>query len=313
MKAVVRSKYGLAEVLEVKDVERPVPKVKELLVRVHATTVNRSDIHVLTGKPFFMRFFTGLTSPTLRITGSDFAGQVEATGANAKRFKTGDRVMGFIDMGAQSHAEYLTIDESKVVPMPANATFEQAAACLEGAFYAISGIQLVNPTSSQNALVIGGTGAIGSSYIQFLKNYGTPITAVCGREHAPLVQSLGASRIIDYHTEDFTKIKEQFDLILDAVGKTTFNKCKHLLKPGGIFCSAQPGFITAFLTSFGANKKEIVAIPKNLIGNLNHIRTLFEEGKFVPVIDRKYSLEQIADAYTYVASGQKVGNVIITI
>ena len=312
MKAAVRSKYGSPEVLTVKEVDPPIPKGDEVLIRVYATTVNRSDYHVLTGKPFFMRFITGLLGPKLSITGSDFAGQIEATGKNAKRFKAGDKVMGFIDMGAKSHAQYLCISEAKVTSTPSNVTYKQAAACLEGAFYALSGIQKTKPRAGQKALVIGGTGAIGSSYLQFLKFYGVDVTAVCGGENSALVRSLGASRIIDYKTEDFTQTSDQYDFVLDGIGKSGFGKCKHLLTPNGIFVTSQPNLINVLLTSLGSGKKEVFAIPKDLMRNLDFIRDLVEKGKFIPVIDREYSIDKIADAYRYVASGQKIANVVIT-
>lgn len=311
MKAAVRSQYGSSEVLTIKDIDTPIQKANEVLVRVHATTVNRTDYHVLTGKPFFMRLITGLFKPSLSITGSDFAGQIEATGENARKFKVGDKVVGFIDMGARSHAQYLAIDEAKITRAPANATYEQAAACLEGAFYAMSGIQLVKPRAGQTALVIGGTGAIGSSYVQFLKFYGVEITAVCGAENSALVRSLGASRIIDYKTEDYTKDNNRYDLVIDGIGKSTFSQCKHLLKEKGIYSSSQPGLFSTLLTSMSSGKKEIFPVPRKLMENLGFICDLVEKGKFTPVIDRTYPLDKIADAYRYVATGQKIGNVVI--
>jgi len=312
MKAAVRSRYGSPDVLTVKDVDPPIPKANEVLVRVHASTVNRSDYHVLTGKPFIMRFFTGLFAPSLSITGSDFAGQIEAMGKNAKRFNVGDKVMGFIDMGAKSHAQLLTLTETKVTSMPGNVTYQQAVACLEGAFYAICGIQKTKPRAGQKALVLGGTGAIGSSYVQFLKYYGLEVTAVCGGENNELVKSLGASRLIDYRTEDFIKSSDQYDFVLDAVGKSDFARCKHLLKPHGIFSSSHPNFVNGLMTSLKSGKKEVVAIPKDLMRNLDFIRGLVETGKFIPVIDREYPIDKIVDAYKYVASGQKIANVVIT-
>jgi NADPH:quinone reductase-like Zn-dependent oxidoreductase len=312
MKAAVRSRYGSPDVLTVKEIEQPIPKENEVLIRVYATTVNRSDYHVLTGKPFFMRLITGLFAPKLSITGSDFAGQIEATGKNAKRFKAGDKVMGFIDMGAQSHAQYLTISETKVMSTPSIVTYKQAVACLEGAFYAINGIQKIKPEAGQKALVIGGTGAIGSSYVQFLKFYDVDVTAVCREEHSELVKSLGASRIIDYKTEDFTHTSDRYDFVLDGVGKSDFGKCKQLLKPHGIFISSQPNIFNCLMASLKKGKKEVIAIPKDLMRNLNFIRDLVEKRKFMPVIDREYSIDKISDAYRYVASSQKIANVIIT-
>lgn len=311
MKAAVRLVYGLPDVLNVQEVEKPTPNKDEVLVKVHATTVNRSDYHVLTGKPFFMKFFTGLLKPKLSITGSDFAGQIESIGVNVNRFKIGDKVMGFIDMGAQSHAEYLTISEDKVTAAPSNLSYEQIAACLEGAFYALSAVQRLKPQLGQKALVYGATGAIGSSYVQFFKYHGVYITAVCGGENRELVRSLGADKIVDYKTEDFTKDHERYDFVCDGVGKCSFAQCKHLLTENGIYTSSEPNLLQVLMSSFTGRKKEIIAIPKDLIANLEVIKKLAETGDFKPVIDRKYPLKKIREAYTYVAAGQKIGNVII--
>jgi NADPH:quinone reductase-like Zn-dependent oxidoreductase len=237
MKAAVRSKYGLPEVLSIQEIEMPTPKHNEILVKVYATTVNRSDYHALTGKPFVMRFFTGLFKPTLSITGSDFAGQIKGIGENVKSFKVGDTVMGFVDMGLKSHAEYLALPETKAVHTPENVTYDEAVACIEGAFYALSAIKGMKPVAGQTALVIGATGAIGSSFVQFLKYYGVSTTAVCGGENSKLVKSLGADKIIDYRTEDFIKDTAKYDMVFDAVGKYGFVKCRSLLKDKGQYSS----------------------------------------------------------------------------
>lgn len=313
MKAAVRSKYGTSEVLSVQEVEKPTPKDDEVLIKIHAATVNRSDYHVLTGKPFFMRLLTGLFKPKLPITGSDFAGQVEATGKNTKLFKAGDRVMGFIDLGSQSHAQYMTISETQVTSAPANVSYAEAAACLEGAFYAYSGMSYINPKAGQKALVIGGTGAIGSSYVQLLRYHGVHVTATCRGEHSQLVRVLGAEEIIDYQTQDFTRVKDQYDYVFDAVGGHSYSKCRHLLKKGGAFSSSgdATNILVSLLTPRSGGRRVIFPIPRNLIGSLNQIKDLVEKGSFKPVIDRKYPIEKIAEAYAYVASGQKVGNVVI--
>jgi len=313
MKAAVRITYGLPAVLSVQEVAKPTPNKGEVLVKVYATTVNRSDYHVLTGKPFFMKLVTGLLKPRLSITGSDFAGKIESVGENVNRFKIGDKVMGFIDMGAQSHAEYLTISEDKITAAPSNLTYEEVAACLEGAFYALCAVQLLKPKAGHKVLVYGATGAIGSSYVQFFKYHGVYVTAVCGGENRELVSSLGADKIIDYKTEDFTKDRERYNFVCDSVGKCSFSQCKHLLTEKGIYTSSEPNLWRLLVSFFSGNKKEIIAIPRDLIANLEVIKNLAEEGHFKPVIDRKYPLEKIKDAYTYVATGQKIGNVIITI
>ena len=318
MKAAVRTKYGLPGDLSVKELEIPTPKADEVLIRVHAATVNRSDCHVLSGKPFFMRLLTGLFKPRSSTTGSDFAGEIEDIGSGVKLFKPGDRIMGFGGaLGCGSHAQYFVLPEKKaskvIVPMPGNLTYDEAAACLEGAFYA-SWIIRLKPTKGQKALVYGATGAIGSSYVQFLKYYGVYTTAVCGAENADLVRNLGADKIIDYKTKDFTQDDELYDYVLDGVGKTSFMACKKLLKKKGIFSSSNGAInlLWVLITPLFGGKK--VAFPGgvSIIEGLNFIKSLVEKGSFKPVIDRRYPLEKIVEAYTYVATGQKLGNVIIT-
>jgi NADPH:quinone reductase-like Zn-dependent oxidoreductase len=223
--------------------------------------------------------------------------------------------MGFIDMGAQSHAEYLVIRETKAVAAPVNLDYDEAVACLEGAFYALCSLKAMKPVAGQTALVYGATGAIGTAYLQLLKYYGLDVTAVCSADNKLLVESLGARRVIDYKTEDFTKDQGSYDLVLDAVGKISFRQSKHLLKKNGQFTSSG-GFANVFLaliTPLLGGRKVVFAIPKNVTAGLSFIKGLAESGAFKPVIDRRYPLDRIADAYSYVASGQKIGNVIITI
>ncbi|HEV8285771.1 MAG TPA: NAD(P)-dependent alcohol dehydrogenase [Chitinophagaceae bacterium] len=319
MKAAVRSRYGLPGDLSIKELEIPTPKGDEVLIRIHATTVNRSDCHVLSGRPFFMRLFTGLFKPRSSIIGTDFAGEIAATGSAVRSFQTGDKIMGFGGgFGCGSHAQYFTLPETRaikvMVPMPGNLTYNQAAACLEGAFYAASVFMGLKPTAGQKALVYGATGAIGSSYVQFLKNYGVYITAVCWNENAELVRSLGADKIIDFKKEDFTKDNERYDFVFDAVGKSSFFKCKKLLKKKGVYTSSGGAInlLLIFITPLFGGRKVVFPPPKSIKAGLDFIKGLVENGKFKPVIDRKYPLEKIAEAYTYVASGQKIGNVIIT-
>ena len=314
MKADFRSKYGPPKVLSIKELDTPTPKGNEVLIRVYAASVNRSDYHVLTGKPFIMRLFTGLFKPKLAVTGSDFAGQVEATGPAVRSFKVGDKVMGFGGgFGIGSHAQYITFAETKrIVLMPGNITYEQAAACLEGTYYAAMGIIQLKPVAGQKALVYGATGAIGSAYVQFLKYYDVYVTAVCGGENSELVRSWGADKIIDYKTEDFTKDNGQYDFVIDAVGKSSFAKCKRLLKKKGIYApsgGSENLFLVLMKPLLGGKK---VLFPKDAKGNLGFIKELLEKGSFRPVIDRIYPLDKIAEAFTYVATGQKIGNVIIT-
>lgn len=314
MKAAIRSKYGSGEVLSIQEIDKPTPSGNEVLIRVYAASVNRSDYHVLTGKPLFMRLFTGLFKPKRAVTGSDFAGQIEATGPAVKSFKAGDKVMGFGGgLGFGTHAQYISFPETKrIVLMPGNIRYEQAAACLEGTYYAAMGIVQLKPSAGQKALVYGATGAIGSAYVQFLKYYGVYVTAVCGGENRELVRSWGADKIIDYKTQDFTKDEEQYDFVIDAVGKSSFAKCKSLLNKNGIYAPSG-GFENLFLVLINpllGGKK--VLFPRDNKNTLGFIRELVEKGSFKPVIDRKYTLDKIAEAFKYVASGQKIGNVIIT-
>jgi NADPH:quinone reductase-like Zn-dependent oxidoreductase len=319
MKAAVRSKYGLPGDLCIKELDVPTPKEDEVLIRVHATTVNRSDCHVLSGRPLPMRLFTGLFKPLSSIIGSDFAGEIEAVGSTVQSFKTGDKVVGFDGgFGCGSHAQYFTLSEAKatklMITISCNQTYEEAAACLEGAFYAAAQIIPLSPKPGQKALVYGATGAIGSSYVQFLKHYGVYTTAVCRSENKELVSSLGADKVIDYTTEDFTKDSGQYDFVFDAVGKSSFFKCKKLLKKNGIYTSSGGwiNLLMIIITPLFGGRKVVFTFPKGIAATLNFIKDLIEKGNFRPVIDRKYPIDKIVEAYQYVATGQKVGNVIIT-
>ena len=318
MRAAIRTKYGPpGEVLSIKEIEKPSPKDHELLIKVHAASANRTDYHVLTGRPWFMRLFTGLFKPKLIVIGSDFAGEIEATGASVTSFKVGDKVMGFGGVfGIGSHTEYITFRENNgVVSMPGNITYEEAAACLEGTYYAVAGINILKPKAGQKALVYGATGAIGSAEVQFFKYYGVYVTAVCGGEHAELVRSLGADKVIDYKTQDFTKDEERYDYVIDAVDKTGFLKCKPLMKENGIYTSSG-GFeylAWSLITKITGGKKVLFIPPKDIQSNLEFIRKRIEEGSFRPVIDKVYPMDKVAEAFTYVGTHQKIGNVIIKI
>ena len=317
MKAACRSKYGTGKVLTIKEVDTPVPKENEVLIKVYATTVNRSDSHVLTGKPYFQRLFTGVFKPRLATTGCDFAGQIESVGRNVTSFKVGDKVMGFVGVfTCGTHAEYVAFPEARgIVKMPANASYEQAAACCEATFYAASLFNKIKLKTGQKALVYGATGGIGSAYLHFLKLYGLYVTAVCRGDHEQLVMSWGADRVIDYTKKDFTKDTEKYDYVFDAVGKSTFLKCKPLLTQNGTYIPSD-GLANAFwgpFTSLVGGKQVLMPIPRNIKGTLEFIKNLVEQKKFMPVIDRVYPFDKISDAFDYVALKQKVGNVVILI
>jgi len=319
MKAIVCTKYGPPDVLQLKEVAKPTPKDNEVLIKIHATTVNRTDCAILRAEPFISRFVTGIFKPKKPILGTEFAGKIEAVGKNATSFKVGDKVFGFDDNGSGSHAQYMTISEDKALTtIPRNMTYEQAAASTEGAHYAYNSIKKVNLKSGQKVLVNGATGAIGSAAVQFLEYFGVNVTAVCNTKNMELVKSLGANEVIDYTKEDFTKDDQTYSFVFDTVGKSSFAKCKPLLQPGGVYISSELGYMAqnlflALITPIIGNKKVIFPIPTDCRGSVLFIKTLIEKGKFKAVIDRKYPLEQIVEAYRYVEKGQKIGNVVITV
>ena len=319
MKAIVNTIYGSPDILELKEVAKPIPKDDEVLVKIHATTVNRTDCAILRAKPFIMRFVTGLTKPKRTIQGTDFAGVVEAVGKDVKAFRVGEHVMGFNDEGLSSHCEYLTISENGgIVPISENISFEDAVASCEGVHYAINSVNKLKIESGQKILVNGATGAIGSAVVQLLINSGVFVFAVGNTKNIDLKKALGADIVIDYTKDDFTKLEEEFDCVLDTVGKSSFGKCKHLLKDGGVYISSELGWLGqnifySIFTPFLGAKKVIFPFPSNVKGSLVLIKDLLEAGKFKPLIDRKYPLEKIAEAYYYVESGKKMGNVIIKI
>jgi NADPH:quinone reductase-like Zn-dependent oxidoreductase len=322
MKAIVYTKYGSPDVLQIREVDKPTPSDNELLIKVHATTVNRTDCATIRAKPFFMRIITGLFKPKKQIPGSEFAGEVEAVGKSVASFKAGDMVFGFDDEGAMSQAQYLTITEDKLAIIPENISYEQAAASSEGAHYAYNFINKVDLKKGQSVLVNGATGAIGSAAVQLLKFYDVNVTAVCATKNVELVKSLGADKVIDYTTQDFTQDEQQYHYVLDTVGKSSIFKCQKLLRPGGVYISSDLGFlaqnmylpfITPFIKSILGDKKTAFPYPSNIKRTLLLIRKLMEKEKFAAVIDRNFTLEQIVDAYKYVEKGHKTGNVVITV
>ena len=319
MKAIVYTKYGPPDVLQLKEVEKPTPKDNEVLIRIYATTVNRTDCAMLRAEPFISRFFTGLFKPNKPILGTEFAGKIEAVGENVMSCKVGDKVFGFNEGGLGSHAQYMTISEDKALTtIPKNITYEQAAASTEGAHYAYNFIKKVKLRSGHKVLVNGATGAIGSAAVQLLKYFSANVTAVCNTKNIELVKSLGADKVIDYTKKDFTKDDQKYNFIFDAVGKSSFAKCKPLIQPGGVYISSELGSMAqnpflALITPIIGNKKVIFPIPTDCRGSILFIKKLIEKEKFKAVIDRKYPLEQIVEAYRYVEKGHKKGNVVIIV
>jgi NADPH:quinone reductase-like Zn-dependent oxidoreductase len=306
-------------VVRVVEVEKPAAKDHEVLVRVHATTVNRTDCGVRAAKPFIYRFFLGLRRPRLTVLGNEFAGQVEAVGAGVTSFKVGDRVFGFSGTWFGAHAEYLTMPEDGMLAtMPADLSYEQAAPSTEGSLYALSALRTAKLQRGQSVLLNGATGAIGSAAVQLLREMGAEVTAVCGTEHVELVRGLGADRVIDYTAEDFTRDAQRYDVVLDAVGKSSFGRCRRLLKPGGLYLSTDLGPLSlnpvlALVTPLFGGRRVRFAIPRQDQGTVAYVKERIESGTFRPITDRRYRLDQIVEAYRYVETGRKVGNVVISV
>jgi NADPH:quinone reductase-like Zn-dependent oxidoreductase len=331
MKAVVVTKYGPPEVLQLKEVEKPVPGDKEILIRIYATPINYGDIiarnmRKVTPRKFTMplplwlpvRIMFGFSKPRKKILGSDFAGEIEEAGKDVKRFKSGDKVFGYRAMNMSANAEYLCMPENGcVVIKPDNMTFEEAACVPYGALMALGILRRVNIQSGQKVLINGASGGIGLAAVQLARTYfGAEVTGVCSTPRLELVKSLGADKVIDYTREDFTKNGETYDLILDILGKSSFFRCKSSLKPNGCYLLAS--FKTRQLfqmlwTKITGGKKVICAMASEKAEDLKYIKELVESGKIKSVIDRTYPLEQTAEAHRYIEEGHKKGNVVITV
>lgn len=319
MKAVVCEKYGPPDVQKIKEVEKPTPNENEVLIKVIATTVNRTDTGFRSAKYFITRFFTGLFKPKIKIFGTEFAGIIEEAGKNVKEFKKGDKVFGFNDKSFGAHAEFLVNPSDGVITkIPKNFDFIKSAPMSEGAQYALNNIKFANVKKGDNVLIYGASGSIGSAAIQICKYLGANITGVTSTKNLNLVSKLGAKKVIDYKKEDFKKTSEKYDFIFDAVGKTSYGKCKKLLKPNGKYCSTELGKfaqnpILAIWFKLNGKRKVIMPIPKMNKENLEFLKELAEKNKFTPVIDKTYKLEDIVEATKYVESGRKVGNVVILV
>jgi NADPH:quinone reductase-like Zn-dependent oxidoreductase len=319
VRAAVHTRYGPPDVVGIADVAKPSVKDGELLVRVHATTVNRTDCGFRSARPFIVRPFSGLLRPRRTILGNEFAGEVEAVGNDVTSFAVHQPVFGYCEGPFGAHAEYLTIPEGgSVASMPAGMTFEECAPATEGSHYALAFIRKAGVREGHDVLVNGATGAIGSAAVQILKSLGARVTAVCGGEHMTLVEGLGADRVVDHTAGDFTQDDQSYDVVLDAVGKSTFGACKRLLKPGGIYLSSDLGPwsqnpLLALVTPLRRGKRVIFPIPTHDQEMITYLGDLLASGAFRPVVDRVYDLSQIVDAYRYVETGQKVGNVVIKI
>ena len=321
MKAAVVTRYGSPDVVQIRRVPKPAPRAGEVLIRVHAATVNRTDCGELRPHPFFARLFFGLLRPRRTIFGMDFAGEVEAVGAGVTSFKPGDRVFGMCPSRSNgAHAEFVCVPEAGPIgAMPAGAPFDQVVCC-EGAFYANGSLSTFGLGPGRRILIYGASGAIGTAAVQLAKSYGAEVTAVAATRHLDLLRSLGADRVIDYTAEDFTRIGDRFDFVLDAVGKADFFRCRRLLKPGATFAATDAGprwqnLPLVLWSAITGNQRVLVPLPARGSGHafVEFLKVRMEAGQFRAVIDRKYPLDSIADAYRYVETGQKVGIVVIDV
>jgi NADPH:quinone reductase-like Zn-dependent oxidoreductase len=323
MNAIIYTKYGSPEVLQLKEIEKPSPEINEVLIKVHATTVTATDCTFRKGEPKFSRFFTGFTKPKNQILGSEFAGEIKAVGKEVKLFTAGDKVIGTTP-GYGSYAEYICLQEHKstLAKMPSNATYEEAITCCDGFLTALPFLRDKGKIQkSHSVLIIGAAGSVGSAAVQLAKYFGAEVTGVCSSSSINLVESIGADNVIDYTKEDFAKSGEIFDIIFDAVGKTTFSECKNSLKQNGKFLEVGitlkvlPSVISSAI--FSSKKTIIMATglrpPAERTKDLNFIIELSEAGKIKPIIDKIFPLEDIAEAHRYVDKGHKKGNVVIRV
>jgi NADPH:quinone reductase-like Zn-dependent oxidoreductase len=319
MRAVVHDRYGSPEVLRLEDVERPAPEDGEILVRIHATTVNRTDCHLRAADPFLWRLFGGgLLRPAHRILGTELAGTVEEVGATVTAFTVGDEVFGAYGKFG-THAEYVCVPESgRIAHKPAGLSFEEAAAVCDGGLAALTSLRRAQLREGQRLLVYGASGSVGTAAVQLARQFGAHVTAVCNTKNVELVRSLGADEVIDYLQEDFTENGQTYDIVLDAVGKHSFRRCRRSLNPGGIYAATDLGFmwhvpLLAVLTKRIGDRKVSFAVARTTQADVLFLKELVEVGRYRPVIDRTYPLEDVVEATKYVETHQKTGNVVLTV
>jgi NADPH:quinone reductase-like Zn-dependent oxidoreductase len=319
MRAVVHDRYGPPEVQRLEEVERPEPKEDEVLIKIHATTVTRTDCHMRAANPFLWRFIAGFRRPRKKILGIEFAGEVEAVGAAVTELHVGDRVFGLqrFTQPSGTHAEFICLRETGLLAeMPAGMTFEEAAAACDGPLSALSALRQANLREGQRILIYGASGSIGTAAVQLARHFGAHVTAVCNTKNVELVRSLGADEVIDYLKEDFTKNGQTYDVIFDAVGKHSFRRSRRSLTPGGLYIPTD-NFINlplALITRRIGDKKVLFGtIPRYAKTDVLFLKELIEAGNYRPVIDRTYPLEDVVEATRYVETEQKTGNVVLTL
>ena len=318
MKAIVYTKYGSPDVLRFKEVEKPTPKNNEVLIRVHATSVTAADCLMRRGETFISRLFLGFRKPRRKILGTELAGEIESVGKDVQRFKKGDRVYGFTGFGLGAYSEYKCMPENgSLVKKPINMTYDEAAAVVDGASTALFFLKdKANIQSGQKVLILGASGSIGTFAVQLAKYFGTEVTGICSTTNLELVKSLGADKVIDYTKEDFTKNGETYDIIFDTVGKSSFSNSKGSLKKNGQYLVTAGGLMSRILmlwTSLVGQKKVISDMSIEKTEALIFIKKLIEAENIKLVVDRRYTLDQIANAHEYVEKGHKRGNILITV
>jgi 2-desacetyl-2-hydroxyethyl bacteriochlorophyllide A dehydrogenase len=319
VKAIVCTKYGPPDVLQLKEVEKPTPKDNEVLIRVHATTVTSGDVWIRssTFSWWFIipgRIMYGITKPRKTIPGNELAGEIESVGKDVQQFKKGDQIFGIFwgtSFGG-AYAEFKCLPENAVAIKPTNMTYEEAATVPIGGLTALHLLRKGNIQKGQQVLIYGASGSVGTFAVQLARYFGAEVTGVCSTKNIELVRSLGADTVIDYTKEDFTRSGKTYDIIFDAVRKTSFSRCKSSLKQRGSFITVDWPLMTAFWTSIVSSKKVVFGIA-NSIEDLTFLRELIEEGRLKTVIDSHYPLEQAAEAHRYVDKGHKKGNVVLTV
>lgn len=323
MKAIVCTKYGSPDVLELQEVEKPTPESNEVSIKVYAASATAADCMMRAGTPFYGRLFIGLMRPNRPITGTGFAGVVEAVGKEVKLFKEGDSVFGETGVGFSTNAEYVCVPEDGVLTtLPNNLTYEEAATICDGALTSWNFLKDIGKIQSgQKVLVNGAAGSLGSSAVEIANYFGAEVTGVCSTTNLEMVKSLGAEKVIDYTKEDFTKTDRVYDIIFDTVGKSSFPRCKDSLKENGVYLSpvlSLPLLFQMIWTSkIGSQKAKFSATGLRPVSDLrvflNELKESIESGKIKLVIDRSYPLAQTADAHRYIETGHKKGNVVITV
>lgn len=318
MQAVVVTRYGSPDVLQVQEVEKPSPKDNEILIKIHASSVSSGDSHIRRADPFMVRLVFGFNRPKTSILGNEFAGVVEAVGANVSNFKVGDEVYGAAGFSLGTNAEYIALPaDGPIAPKPANLSFQEAAAIPFGATASLYFLRdKANLQAGQKILINGASGSLGTAAVQLAKYFGAEVTAVSSGANSELVRSLGADHVIDYTREDFTERGETYDVIFDTVGKISFAQSKSALKENGLFLMAAAGlsaYFQSFYTSIIGGKKVIADVAKERQGDLVFLKALIEADQYRPVIDRTFPLTETAEAHRYVDKGHKKGNVVILV